>query len=245
MWWIIAGAAVGATTAVISKKRERDQEKADIERQKKNAAAAYGYGKELSDKQYGIQKGEALWQLGMQRRALNEGMGQFTDEYNTHLLARAYGEQDARIQTASGIGASVAYEGMSGTRGNEALQLMRDYAANSTERQIDVQRQQDANTLAGTITDANRSVVAMNHERDSWDPGGYRYGMKDAQDLYNKQMFDLGQSNYQSYIDDINDPTNTFLDYFTAFNQGASSGASMGNSYSNYDWNWNKGFKNK
>jgi len=242
MWWMLAGAAVGAIAGALSTKRERDREKDSIEQQKKNATKAYLYGKENSDRQYSIQKGEGLWQLGMQRRALNEGMDQFTREYNTHLLARAYGEQDARIQTASGIGASLAQEGMSGTRGNEALGLMRDYAANSTERQIDVQRQQDANTLTGTIQNANRSVVLMNHDRDSWDPGGHRYESKAANDRYNEQMYQLGQENYQWHINDINDPTNTFLDYTAGIFGGGSSGARAGNSIGKFNRNWGSSF---
>jgi len=227
--FLIAGAAIGAGMGLWSKKKERDSQEAELQRQKANAAKAYGYGKELSDSQYASQKGEALWQLGMQNRALSEGMGQFTDDYNTQLLSRAYGEQDARIQTASGIGASVAQEGMSGTRGNEANSLMRDYASDSLERQIGVQRKQDANILAGTVSNANRSITAMEHEKASWDPGGYRHDAKEANDRYNKQMFDLGQTDYQARLADMDN--NKFLDYFTAAFGGASSGMSLGNTF--------------
>jgi hypothetical protein len=236
MWWLIAGAAIGAIAGAINTDRERKRQLDEIDRNKRNAKAAYDYGKTLSDTQYGIQKNEALWQLGMQDRGLREGMGQFTDEYNTHLLARAYGEQDARIQTASGIGASLAQEGMSGTRGNEANQLMRDYAANSLERQIGVQRQQDANALAGTVAGANRSIAAMNHERASWDPGGYRFESKTANDDYNRKMMEMGQANYQWQTDDI--WKNKALDDFTGILGGASSGMNMGNSVYNYGYNW-------
>jgi len=238
MWWVLAGAAVGAITGAINSSRERSRQEAEIRRQKEAALAAYNYGKDLSDSRFSTQKGEALWQLGMQNRALNEGMGQFTDEYNTHLLARAYGEQDARIQTASGIGASLAQEGMSGTRGNTANQLVRDYAANSLERQIEVQRKQDENTLAGTVSNANRSITALEHERGSWEPGGYRYEEKAANDLYNKRMADLGQANYQFQLNDMNNPVNKFLDYTTGIFGGASSGAGFANSIYNYGYNW-------
>jgi len=235
MWWLL-GAAIGAGLGAINNYEEKIRQEAEITRQRNNAKKAYNYGKENSDRLFGIQKGEALWQLGMQDRALREGMGQFTDEYNTNLLARAYGEQDARIQTASGIGASKVQEGMSGTRGNTANQLVRDYAANSLERQIDVQKKQDENTLAGTISNANRSITAMAHERDAWEPGGYRYESKKANDLYNEQMYKLGQENYQYQLDDMN--SNQFLDYFTGALGGAMSGAAFANSIYNFDYEW-------
>lgn len=255
MWeLLLGGALVGGALGWLNTKRERDREKNALDRRMSDNAAAYGYGRELGDSQYSLQKGEALWQLGMRDRSLREGMNRFADEYNTYLLARAYGEQDARIQTASGVGASLVQEGMGGTRGNEALQLMRDYAANSTERRIDLQRRQDANTLAGAISDTNLSVTEMAHERASWDPGGYRYESKAAQDDYNKRMFELGQANYQWQLDDINDPANTFLDYTLGIFGGASSGMSLGGSIARfnsdwgYDFDWNsmlrKGFKN-
>lgn len=214
MWpFLLFGAGVGALLGGLNTWRERDRQEKAIKMQKESAENAYGYGKALSDNQYDLQKGESLWQLGMQHRALGEGMNQFTDEYNTRLLAMAYGEQDARIQTASGIGAHLAQEGASGTRGNAANQLVRDYASNSLERQIDVQRKQDADVLAGTIQNANRSITAMEHEKNSWEPGGYRHEAKTANDIYNEQMFKLGQKNYQFHLDDMNDPLNFVLDY--------------------------------
>jgi len=239
MWWLIAAAAVGAATGIISTYQEKERQKSELERRKTYNENAYNYGKANSDRQYELQKSEALWQLGMQDSALREGMGQFTDEYNTHLLARAYEEQDARIQTASGIGASLVQEGMSGTRGNAANQMMRDYANERLERQIEVQRKQDENALAGTVANANRSISAMAHERASWEEGGYRYEAKLANDEYNKNMYDLGQSEYQWHINDITQASwDNFLDYFTAFNAGASSGAAQGNAWSQYSKSW-------
>jgi hypothetical protein len=238
MFWLAVGlgALIGGIAGYASTDRERNRQLEEIRRAKQNALDAYNYGKTLSDTQYGIQKGEALWQIGMQDRGLREGMGQFTDEYNTHLLARAYGEQDARIQTASGIGASLAQEGMSGTRGNEANQLARDYAASSLEGQIDIQRKQDANALAGTVAGANRSITAMNHERASWDPGGHRYEAKTANDEYNRQMMEMGQANYRWQMQDIND--NRFFDDFTGIFSGASAGMGMGKSLYDFGYNW-------
>jgi len=235
---LLIGAAVGAGVGILSSWSSRKRQKAEIERQREAAWKTYEYGKQLSDTQYGLQKGEALWQLGMQKRTLREGMGQFTDEYKTHLLERAYGEQDAGIQTASGVGGSLAQEAMSGTRGNEANQLTRDYANNRLERQTEVQRKQDANTLAGTIDNANRSVSAMGHERASWDPGGYRYESKTANDLYNRQMADLGQAGYQWQLNDMNSLGSKILDYTGGFFGGASSGLSVGKTIKNFKYDW-------
>jgi hypothetical protein len=240
MLWLLAagGALLGAGLGAWNTGRERKRQEKELKMQKDNATSAYNYGQALSDSQYSTQKGEALWQLGMQDRSLREGMNQFTNEYNTQMLARAFGEQDARIQTASGIGGSLVQEGMSGTRGNEANQLVRDYAANSLERQIEVSRQQDANMLAGTVSNANRAITAMKHERDSWDPGGYRYSMKTAQDNYNKQMYELGQDNYEYQIKDMNSWDNKFLDFTSGIFGGASSGLSFGASLYGYNYNW-------
>jgi hypothetical protein len=218
--------------------RETDRQARALERQREDAQKAYGYGKDLSDRQYGLQKGEALWQIGMQDRGLREGMDQFTGEYNTRLLARAYGEQDARMQAASGIGASIAQEGMRGTRGNEANRLERDYAAASLERQIGLQRRQDEGALAAAVQGANRSAAALGHERESWGPGGYREGMKNAQDAYNKKMSDLGISNLDWQLEDMNGWENQALNYTAAAFGGASSGLSLGMSGYSFYRNW-------
>jgi hypothetical protein len=238
MWWMIASAAIGAATSIINTWRERERYEDEIKRNKKNAEDAYRYGKENSDRQYALQKGEALWKLGLHDRALREGMNQFSDEYNTNLLARAYGEQDARIQTASGIGASLAQEGMGGTRGNEANALMRKYYSDRLERELEIQKKQDAATLAGTVNSANRTVTELEHEKASWDPGGYRHESKTANDLYNKQMSDMAVENYKWQLNDMKDPWNQFFDYFSAFNSGASSGSNTGNSIYKYGQNW-------
>jgi hypothetical protein len=246
MWgFLLAGALIGGAIGAWNTGHERNRQEAELSRQKKNAEKAYGYGKDLSDKQYSLQKGEALWQLGMQNRALNEGMDQFTGEFNTRLLARAYGEQDARIQTASGIGADAVIEGMGGTRGNAANQLARDYAEKGLERQIGVQRGQDADTLSGTMQNANRSVMAMGHERASWEQGGYRYEMKAANDLYNKNIYELGQENYQWHIDDLNSDESKILDFTTGVFGGASSGMGLARSIFGYDSDWGSVFSKK
>jgi len=173
MWWLaLLGGLLGAGAGLWGTGQNLSRQQKELERQKTAAAEQYGYGKELSEKQWGIQSGEAAYQLGAQEKALHEGMGQFTGEWNTAMLARAFGEQDARIQNAASAGMSRVQEGMGGTRGNAANELARAYADTSLERNIDLQRRQDGQALAGTLGEANRAMGAIGHERDSWEAGG-------------------------------------------------------------------------
>jgi len=244
MWLAMAiGAGIGAIVGGFSTGIEKYKQKKELERQQQAAEAAYREQKALADRQYELQKGEALYQLDEQYRALNEGMGQFTDDYNARMLARAYGEQDARIQTASGIGESYVGEGMGGTRGNDANRLMRAYAADSTEKQIALQRKQDENILASTMQNADRSVAAMEHEKASWQAGGYRDEAKAAGDYYNKKMFDMQQAEYQNRLDQYDWGKNfwgNLFDYGVNVIGGASTGMDMGMGIYDYKSKWGK-----
>ncbi|MDR2964208.1 MAG: hypothetical protein LBU88_00335 [Treponema sp.] len=234
MWWMLIGAGIGAGLGAISTYEREQQEKAVLQHQKEQAWAAYVYGKSHSDQQYAISKQEAHYQLGEQDRALHEGMGLFNDQFNTGLLAQAFAEQDARIQTSSATGMSLAAEGASGTRGNESNEMVRAYAKQGLEQQVGTQKQQNEQILKGTIQDANRSVKAINYERDSWDPGGYRYKMKQSQDTYNLNIANLGQADFNKRMEWA---TATPLDYVTSAFGGASSGINFG--YSMWDMNRN------
>jgi hypothetical protein len=63
----------------------------------------------------------------------------------------------------------------------------------------------------------------INREKLSWDAGGYRYQQKETQDAYNKQMAELGQSDFDWRISDA---APTGLDYLnnilgSAFGMGS------------------------
>ena len=240
MWWVLPliGAGIGALGTGQSLRKQRDA----LKKQQEAAKKQYEYGKELSEKQWGIQRGEAEYQLGTQERALHEGMGQFADEYNTAMLARAFGEQDARIQNAANAGMSRVQEGMSGTRGSAAAELMRAYADAGLERNIDIQRQRDSQTLANTVAGANRAAGEIGRERDSWGAGGWRSESKAAQDEYNLNIYKLGQKEYEDAIWE-SDPRNfkaNGWDYLTGAFSGASTGLRLGNSA--YQFGQNGGF---
>jgi len=251
VWWLLPliGGLLGAGAGLLGTGQSLKRQQKELERQKAAAAQQYGYGKELSEKQWGIQSGEAAYQLGAQEKALHEGMGQFTDEYNTAMLSRAFGEQDARIQNAVGMGMSRVQEGASGTRGNAANELMRAYAGASLERDLDLQRRQDGHALAGTITGANRTVQEIGHERDSWNAGGWRYESKAAQDKYNLNMFNAGQAEFEWGLDQLS-PGNMVWDYIAGMFGGASTGLSVAasahvlNQNTGGDW-WSNVFKPK
>jgi len=176
----------------------------------------------------------------MHERALHEGLDRFTDDWNTAMLDRAFGEQDARIQTASGIGASRVWEGMGGTRGNAANGLARGYASRSLERGLDIQGRRDASALTGTLQEAGRARASMEHERSSWDSGGWRKEAHAARADYNKKLAEQGQDDFQWALD--NWKADRFPDYITAGFFGASSGLGLADDILTYDKNWTNFF---
>jgi hypothetical protein len=149
---------------------------------------------------------------------------------NTGLLSQAYGIQNARIQTASNIGASVAAEGAGGTRGNAANGLMRAYEQQSLDRNIEVQERENSQALTGMVTQANNAYQDISRERDSWDTGGYRYQMKEAQDAYNKKMAALGRTEFQWQMDNVTGSgAYGWMDYASDIIGGGVSGFNLGN----------------
>jgi hypothetical protein len=220
------GAAAGAVTGWWSTDLEKQKKQAELQRQKKLAWGQYELGKAYSDQQYDINRTEAQTSLAIQQNRLDEDVDSSIDQFNTGLLSQAYGIQNAQIQTASSVGASLAAEGMSGTRGNGANDLMRAYEQTSLDRNIDLQYQQNDQALSGTITQANRGMQDIARERASWDPGGYRYESKTAQDDYNLKLAEMGQADYQYAIDNAA----SWEDYALGALSGASSGLSLASS---------------
>jgi len=228
-----AGAAVGAYSTYT----RREQEQAAIKQQKEAAWQAYTHGKAHSDKQFDISKQNALETLAIERKNLDTQVDMSMDDYNTALLSQAYGIQDARIQTGSAAGMNLAAEGASGTRGNSSGEAVRAYAQQGLERNINIQDQQNDNYLNRMITGANTTLGAIFREEDSWMPGGHRIKSKEAQDNYNLNIANLGQSNFDWQLDQYNptkNPHGFAADYMTGMFGGASSGFSMGVGYQ--DW---------
>jgi hypothetical protein len=193
---MLIGAGAGAGAGIYGAFQQNASQKRQIEQQKKTAWQQYLLGKSFSDAQYSIQQGEAAYQLGVQERRLGQAMDQNTEQYNTGLLGQALGIQNTQIETASGVGASLAAEAAGGTRGNAANGLARDYAEANLDRQIDIQYRQNRGQLESIITGANNALQDIGREWDSWSDGGYRYEMKQAQDEYNKNIAVLGQNNF-------------------------------------------------
>jgi hypothetical protein len=222
-WLYPVLAIAGGFTGWLSADSERKKKQEELQRQKEQAWEQYELGKAYSDQQYAINRTEAHTNLAIQSRRLDEDVDSSVDQFNTGLLAQAYGRQNARIETASSIGASRAAEGMSGTRGNGANELMRAYEQKSLDRNIDLQYRQNGQALSGMITGANRGLQDINRERASWDPGGYRYESKTAQDAYNLQLAELGQNNFDWAIQHASSPE----EYALSILSGASSGLGL------------------
>jgi len=236
MWFVpLIMAAAGAATGAISIWQQGERTKKELKHQKESAWQQYLYGKEYSDTRFGIQKNEALSQLNVQKQNLRSEMELSMDDYNTGLLAQAFGMHNAQIENASNIGMSLAAEGAGGTRGNEANETIRSYAAESLQRNIDVQNRQSGNRLDQMMTGAAIASAAIKREESSWQPGGYRMLEKDAQDAYNKNIAMAGQSEFDWGIEQSKP---TFLDYATAFMGGGMQGYQAGKTFRDYGENW-------
>jgi len=226
MFWLIPaiGAILGAGLGAASTYHQGKKEQEALEQQKKSAWQQYVYGKEYSDNVFNLQKNEALDQLNTQRQNLNTQVDLSVTDFNSALLNQAFGIQDARIQTSSAIGESLAAEGASGTRGNAANEMIRSYAAQGLERNIEMQETQNSNYLNQLATSAGMSINAINSEEASWQPGGYKTQAKNMQDDYNLNLANLGQSNYEWQMEYSKPGA---LDYITNIFQGAASGFGM------------------
>jgi hypothetical protein len=227
--WLIPAlfAAGGAGIGLWSAGNEEQKKRDELQRQKESAWNKYELGKAYSDQQYGINRNEAQVGLAIQEQRLGQDVDSSVDQFNTGLLAQAYGIQNAQIQTASNIGASRAAEGMSGTRGNNANELMRAYEQTSLDRNIGLQYRQNDQALSGMMTQANRGIQDISRERASWDPGGYRYQSKQAQDDYNRQMAQLGQDDFDWAMDHVMG----WEDYAVSALSGASTGLGLFSSF--------------
>jgi hypothetical protein len=219
----LLGGGLGALSSWMGGESEQDR----LRKQKEAAWQQYVIGQRYAGEQYTLQKGEAKNTLAIQQDRLDQSVGMSVDQLNTSLLAQAYGIQDARIQTASQVGASLAAEGMGGTRGNEANGLMRAYAQASLDRNVDLQYRQNDQAVQGMMTQASNNAADIKREQESWDPGGYRYQQQQLQNAYNREMAELGQSNFDWQIGQA---AATPLDYMAGSLGGLSSGLNLAGS---------------
>jgi hypothetical protein len=221
-------ALAGAISGAAGKAQEAQQEQERLRQQKQAAWSQYLLGQAYSDEQYEVNRREARETLAIRQDRLDESVDMSAGQFNASLLAQAYGIQDARIQAAAQTGASRAAEGMSGTRGNGAGELARAYAETSLGRNIGLQYRQNELALAGMTGQANNAAADIRRERASWDPGGYRYNLKGAQDAYNRNAALLGQSGFDWQIGSA---AATPLDITAGTFGGLSSGLSLGSSF--------------
>ena len=229
-WALALGIASGAL-GLFSTGWQKHKNQEELKHQKGLNQKQFDLNRQYGDDIYSLRKGEALDQLGIQKDNLNTRLNYAVDDYNTSLLAQAFGIQDARIQGASATGASLAAEAASGTRGNAANEMVRSYATQGLERNIDLQEKQNVSQLNQMITGANDAAGAIEREKDSWAQGGYRDREKSLQDNYNYSIFDLGQKEYDRQIQQ-SDPFelswDNLFDYVGGAFSGAYSGMSMG-----------------
>jgi hypothetical protein len=225
----LAGGIMGAIgTDQQSRARRRE-----LEQQKDMAWSQYLLGQRQANTQFSLQRGEAMGQAAIAERRLGESLDQSVTQMNTGLLGQAYGIQDAQIRASQDIGASLAAEGASGTRGGSGGGLMRAYTQQSLDRNIDLQNRENQQQLAGMASQAANAFQDFNRERASWVSGGYRYESQQAQDAYNRDMAKLGQTNFNYQMENA---AATDYDKFMGIFSGASSGLSLGASFNSF-WN--------
>jgi hypothetical protein len=134
------GAGIGLFSGIIGTGQKAREQQAQLKQQKKMAWDQYLLGQNYADRQFGINRQEAKTTLGIQQNRLDQNVDLSMDQFNLGLLGQAYGIQNAQIQTASNVGASIAVEGMSGTRGNAANGLMRAYETQGLDRNMELQQ---------------------------------------------------------------------------------------------------------
>jgi hypothetical protein len=228
------GAGVGGLLGLISTGAQSADEQAQLRRQKELAWSQYLLGQNYSDAQFSLDRREAVGQLALQERRLDESLGRSVAEMNTGLLGQAYAAQDARIQTAEAVGASLAAEGASGARGGSGGGLLRAYQQQSLDRGLGLQQRQNDQALSGLMAQASDARQDLGRERASWGAGGYRYESKLAKDDYNKALAELGQTEFDWRVEDAAAGP---LDYVLGALGGASSGMYLGaavNEFSQY-----------
>jgi len=223
-------ALIGGTTGLLSGILSKVQQGQEIRHQQKLHTDQYNLSKKHSDKMFSLQKNEALDNLSVERRNLNKNVGLSFDNFNTALLAQAYGIQDARIQTAASKGSFAAAEAVSGTKGNAANNLVTAYAQQGLDRNIEVQDRQNSDQLNNMVSSANMAAGAISRERASWFPGGSKVLAKKAQDDYNRKVYNLGQNEFDYQVKQLNPFINPygFLDLISTTASGFASGYGTG-----------------
>jgi hypothetical protein len=222
------GAGLGGTLGFVSTANEYRKANAELKHNKANAWKQYELGKANSDAQFETQKTAALGQLDFQEDQVYRDMDQAVGQFNTDLLAQAFGVQNAQAQTAAGIGASVAAEGAGGTRGNAANDIIRAYAQNGLQQNIDLQERQNHEGLDALGNQVTGALAGINQERFSWGGAGYRTALKGIEDKYNLDMANLGQANFQWQANVLNDPFSAALTYGGNIFSGATTGWNAG-----------------
>jgi len=215
-----AGAAIGGLSTLM----QGNKQAAALRGQKNNAWQQYLVNKQFADTQFGINKGEALAALGIQQGRLREDVNAGMANFNTGLLGQAYGIQDAQMNLAGQLGAYEAARGASGARGNEASGLAKAYAQASFDRSLGLQYDQNKQALEGMVTGANRGARDIGRERESWEEGGYRTRLYDAESERNRKLAELGQAGYDSAISAAKPGV---LDFLSGGLMGASAGLSL------------------
>ena len=227
MSWLfpLIGSLIGGGVGGLSTWRQGEKEGESLKFQKNMAFMKYIYGKKHSDRMFDLEKNEALDRLGTEKRNLNTQFDLSMSDFNSSLFNQAFGIQDARIQTGSAIGESIAAEGASGARGNASNEMIRDYAARGLERGVEDQDRRNFDYLNQINTGVSIASDAIKKEEASWMPGGYRALAKKETDAYNHGLFNLEQSAYDWQIARSQPGV---LDYITGIFGGMSSGFGMG-----------------
>jgi hypothetical protein len=219
------GAGLGAVSSIISTSQRAKEEQENIRWKQQQAQQQYQYQQQYSNQQWDINKQESLTQLGIQKNRLAQSFNADLQGFNLGVQSQAYATTAARIEQAQGAGEALAAQGMSGVSGSNTLSRQLQYGNNALERQIGLQDSQNMLTMQNMTRQYSYNFEDIGREMESWEEGGYRNELREAEQEYQENMFGLEMKGYE-YAYQNAEPT--FMDYAAGILGGASSGASFG-----------------
>jgi hypothetical protein len=225
MWWLLGGALAGGAMNIWSTSRQREEEQAELRRQKAMEKAAFNYQQNYQQSLFDQASLEAWETAGIQKNRLAQALGADVEGFNLSLEGQALQNQAARIGLADSVGGALAAQGASGTRGSDSLQMRIDYEENALSRQLDLQNQGNSMALGNMVRQYTIDFDDIGREIASWHSGGYRYETNQLEKQYAEQMHGLKMKGYDAEIDAAGMSWQDVL--FSGFG-GAATGAQFG-----------------
>jgi hypothetical protein len=221
-WWMaVAGAAINQ----YSSWKQSTQGQDELRRQRRLAEQQYQYQREYNDASFNLARDTARADLSVAGNRLAQAYGADMAAFNLGLEGQAMENQRARFDLADSEGAARAGQGMSGTRGNDALERRIDYQTRSFDRQTELRQRSNSHAVNDMTRSYSYQFDDIGRELDSWSAGGYRRKEKALSDTYAAQTHGLQMAEFDRAISDAGF---TFLDFLESGLTGAAQGMGFG-----------------